>query len=1257
MDPQIKCLTVNVRGLKDNKKRREVFYWLRKQSHDVTFLQETHCHTKKQEYSWGKEWDGQSVWGLGTNNSKGVAILFNRKHVYDFTTIFKDPNGRLIITELRVDEHVFRLCNVYGPNIPNERIDFYENHVTNFLDSDSINVVGGDFNCTLNPIMDRLKTDVAKFIYNDQSSKTIENMMHRHDLEDVWRRRNPNKVEFTWKHQGKKQASRIDYWLIPRSLDNSITSSAIIDCPFSDHNAVSISIKTSDTKRGKGYWKMNYHVITSELFKEKFQKFWNDWKETTTLYEDIRTWWDLTKIKIKQLSIWCSKEIASKQQYELNEIEICLSKTELNDPEREKLNKEKAKIYEQKAHGALIRSRVNWYEKGETSSKYFHDLEKRRAKEKLWDGILDQHGNYQEGTKNVMKRQVQFYKELYGKGQTSEHCQSMFLSNIRKTLSQESKNNIERELNQSELDTAVQQLKKYKSPGPDGIISEFYQIYWPLIGPLFKRVVDKIYEDDEMSFMQYQALITLLYKKGIREDIVNWRPISLLNNDYKIITKVFSNRLKEVIHELINEDQRGCIRGRHSHDCIRILIDVIEDGIDQDSCILLLDQEKAFDRVDTEWMFLVLERMGFGEYFMKWLRIMYKRPNSAIITNGYISEFFNIERGVRQGDSLSAMLYILQAEPLSNEIRNSSDIKGITLKLSDELSVEHQITQYVDDTNIFLQNKSMIQPCLDIIDKFNLASGSKTNLSKTKCLGSEYVEDHQNIDMTQGPVKALGIPLGMNVQEREIWLPRITRIKSCLNVWKTRNLTYKGKVHLIKCYGISNVLYTIESIDPTENIVKEVNDSIWDFLWDGKSRGKVKREICVQNRQEGGLEMPDISSIITTRRVKFALNVLNRPDEKWSLAAQYYFKIFDMDYKLNNFLLNVTDSNRFLEQNIPNFYKNCIIHFQKFNRAKKQKITDKNDILSEILWHNHQIHFNKTPLNWKHWGRSGLLRVKDILTSEGEFKENHIRAHLRNKCNMIFELSMIKKAIPPEWIRILRSTPTQTTSNTPADDHDNNIWSEVLLKSNIEGKEIYQVLLLSKPICNKSKNYWERKFGINDTDWKPFFLNVFNNKLLPRKIHDFNWKIFYGCLPVESRLHTMRKSDGLCKLCNLDLENLEHLLYSCPKLKNIWEKNELYIKQLFDVEIKFDYKLVILGLNIKDAKIQVINMLISILKWKIWLRRNDYVFESKFSDIDTVWKTYKVMVLSHCKTLRYSKSVNKKIRGLRSCLDKIFEVQ
>ena len=131
------------------------------------------------------------------------------------------------------------------------------------------------------------------------------------------------------------------------------------------------------------------------------------------------------------------------------------------------------------------------------------------------------------------------------------------------------------------------------------------------------HVIEYILENDTLSKSQYNAIITLLYKKGNREDISNWRPISLLNTDYKIITKLLAERLKLFLPKLVHSDQKGLISGRNISDADRLVQDIIEysDRNQLNSAVIFLDYMKAFDRVEWDWTIRCLQKFNFGQKF------------------------------------------------------------------------------------------------------------------------------------------------------------------------------------------------------------------------------------------------------------------------------------------------------------------------------------------------------------------------------------------------------------------------------------------------------------------------------------------------------------------------------------------------------------------------------------------------------------------------------------------------------------------
>ena len=220
------------------------------------------------------------------------------------------------------------------------------------------------------------------------------------------------------------------------------------------------------------------------------------------------------------------------------------------------------------AEGATIRARVKCWEEGERSTRYFYQLEKIHGKDQLWDEIIDQDENILQGTDNIQKVQVRFYKDLHASQEFENNAMTehKFLSAAPRQLVLESKEKLERDITLEEITKALSKMMNNKSPGQDGICIEFYKIYWFIIKNDFHEVIINGLEHNQLPYSQYLAIIKLLYKKGNRLDIKNWRPISLLNTDFKILSKTLAERIKityQKLSILISGDvSQGDILGR-----------------------------------------------------------------------------------------------------------------------------------------------------------------------------------------------------------------------------------------------------------------------------------------------------------------------------------------------------------------------------------------------------------------------------------------------------------------------------------------------------------------------------------------------------------------------------------------------------------------------------------------------------------------------------------------------------------------------
>ena len=276
-------------------------------------------------------------------------------------------------------------------------------------------------------------------------------------------------------------------------------------------------------------------------------------------------------------------------------------------------------------------------------------------------------------------------------------------------------------------------MQNNKSLGNDGISKEFYETFWNDLKNAFLPAIQKAYHTKKLSYSQYQAVIKLIEKKGRdKRFIKNWRPISLLNVDTKLISKVLSKRLKNVMPDLVSENQTAYVNHRFISEGGRLIDDLLEltDIYNKKGFLLTIDIEKAFDSVNHIFIIKVLESFGFGYSFIQWIKILIKEQESCIINGGKTSQYFKLERGTRQGDPISAYLFILVLEIVFLSLKQNKNMKGIEL-----FQHEFLYTAYADDTTFFLKDKNSVILLFDVFRNFSLFSGLKPNKSKCEIAG------------------------------------------------------------------------------------------------------------------------------------------------------------------------------------------------------------------------------------------------------------------------------------------------------------------------------------------------------------------------------------------------------------------------------------------------------------------------------------------------------------------------------------------
>lgn len=363
-----------------------------------------------------------------------------------------------------------------------------------------------------------------------------------------------------------------------------------------------------------------------------------------------------------------------------------------------------------------------------------------------------------------------------------------------------------------------------------------------------------------------QGVITLLPKPDKDHFLLeNWRPITLLNVDYKILSLIVARRLKKGLSQIINETQTGFMANRHISCNMRLILDLIDysEYVESDAVILSLDFYKAFDTVEHQFLFRSLQTFGFGENVISGVKMLHKNISSCVLLYPNTPQSFSVYRSVRQGCPCSPVLFLIVVEMLSIHIFHCNDLQGLRI-----LEREINISQLADDTVLFLKDKQLIENSIKEIHSFSLASGLRLNVSKCESLCLYNTDETLMCDIpVKTSIKYLGIHISKDLKERQE-KPKIQKTKNIFNMWLQRDLSMLGRVLLSKADGISRFIYPTQSLFIHQSLCKQISNILTHFIWKNKCH-RLKKEILAAPRNAGGMEIIDFMDVNNTFRMKW----------------------------------------------------------------------------------------------------------------------------------------------------------------------------------------------------------------------------------------------------------------------------------------------------------------------------------------------------------------------------------------------------
>lgn len=273
-------------------------------------------------------------------------------------------------------------------------------------------------------------------------------------------------------------------------------------------------------------------------------------------------------------------------------------------------------LYSNKLEGNLIRSKVQILQESEKPTRYFLKHEQHQATSSTIS-YLQVDGKNITDTEEIIKESTKFYSKLYQSEPIDKPLLDYFLQNL-PSLEEEKKSLCEGPITLNECKQALLAMGSNKSPGLDGLPMEFYSKFFYLIGSIYVEIINQCFNEFKQPVSQKQGIIKLICKDKTQPELLkNWRPISLLNVDYKIITKILTTRLSKVIESLVHVDQSSSVPGRSILDNLHLTRNLMDylDFKKLPGILISLDQEKAFDRVSHQYLFSVLKKVRIWTRF------------------------------------------------------------------------------------------------------------------------------------------------------------------------------------------------------------------------------------------------------------------------------------------------------------------------------------------------------------------------------------------------------------------------------------------------------------------------------------------------------------------------------------------------------------------------------------------------------------------------------------------------------------------
>ena len=868
MDNTLLILSFNVNGLSHKDKQLRLKEFVKIHKPDIMCVQDTRLRNVRFLSTVLGAHSFFAAPSVARSGGIGVFVFSPRLQAQG---LLSSPCGNILKLEVSCLEFSFFLISVYAPSAVADRTVFFRHILSPVLSSlsrlDKI-VLCGDFNFVEDLGMDRRSLSLRHVSRADYYA-FLESSSHL-GLSDVFRSLFPSHCEFTFSSDAHGSSSRLDRVYSSSSLLLTVRRFYHISLPdgISDHSCGSaLSIGYVSLLSGRNQlWRLN----TRNLGKPGLSAAIDALSKRYLLdpFPSV-SWWDDFKNDLRSVCRLHSLSEASRRRTHMAVVSRSVERLyqqSLASPEDMLLQGE---YLAQKHHlDSYLSDRVNFLKFAARSRvlpnnsdvlRILSGMVTERKSATLISSLSDGSSVFSSSS-DILTHASAFYEDLYShvsSGLPSHPVWHSPTSHL--TLDEHAL--LSRPITSKLLLRALLSLPNNKTPGMDGLPKEFYVRYWSFISPLFLRMVLQFLGGRVPSSL-LQAATVLIFKKGDRTNVENYRPISLLGTDYKVIAKVLSMRLSPLLSSFIHSDQTGFVKGRCIHDSVSSIFDLTYfcQTYHRPGYLFLLDLRKAYDTLDRAFLFRALHHLGLPSHFLTLIHSLHVNSSMHLYVNGVVGRSIPVLSGVRQGCPLAPQLFICAIElfhRFSTSVLPAFRINSRASRL---------MTCYADDVTIFLEDPSILENVLPLLNEFASVSNERPNLNKCAVIPigsaprplSSHFHDIPYIRQDAAE-RILGVFLSPSGSTFFTWNGLLTKLESRVKKWVNIFPVLLTRAVIVNQFLVPIFLYQARFHPPPATIWRHITCLLENFVSANKAvkthavQRLWSRDLIYASVKDGGL--------------------------------------------------------------------------------------------------------------------------------------------------------------------------------------------------------------------------------------------------------------------------------------------------------------------------------------------------------------------------------------------------------------------